>query len=1316
MKNITYIALGLFLWLSANTSAQSNDCINPLILNDKDQCTEINTTEKGFEVWVKLTAPAALNHISIQNLSLEEYPENELLDKVDYLLYAKDGLLAVPEASTFSKKEDNYIISNLNLKAGQIYYLALFFPEEIAARYQVCLHTQPDPYFLYSKFEQQLTLKLEDLFQFKIYNDQPKRRAFVNFKLYRWDKINSLVLEGKSKALYLNRGSNIYNGQLRLEDFEFECCEPYQDYLSPDSWSFGRGKFKVILTLIDENNQVLNKGSELYFSNPSKKEKSFQLTQADKLNVLTQPTGSSSGHIGDMRIYNPTNQTAMLIVGPYIIPSQNEWQGYVLPYECIRAIAPQETFTYKIEGYCMNAEKAPVLSEASFPPFKEWLSEEDFDKRWLRELAQNRKPSFLYNNKSDGEIILKSPYTGMFFPYNINIEQNLKQAAPLLLKTLQNITSVYDDGQIISIKTPLAQYPNKEKAAIIQHAFWKYTTALNGSDYSFDIFENMLKKQELVKTWYKQNKEKRPNFNKDIEGWWSLFDKDGENAQVFKLKENNKIRSFATGQLPIWNNTELTGSNAKFEPAKSKSYWWIGGAALAGAAGVIAWQTLKDGCKSDYEANIITKSPLCRNSTNSAFLSIESNCLDCVYEWSHGPKAVIAQIQEPGVYEVLITDPKGCSQTESIVIDWIEQTNFTIEGELNFCEGNSSELSIQTDCMDCTTFWIQNIDTLFTNTINITADSLYTYRAFLETAEGCEYIETIDIEPVQNLSLDITGDTILCDNEQGLLQAVTDCEDCSFAWTNKEIGNMGTNTEINISQGGTYSLTMTNVDGCAVTVEQFVQVNIIPDAVFSGYEFICGNKPATIIASADLENTTFAWSNGIEDSVLVSNEPGVYTLTMTSENGCTNEADIELVQIPAIEIEIEGNLELCPVQGFVKLAAVVSNCDFCNFVWTNGEMAPDAIINELGEVCVTAMNIETGCSASTCVTVVEAAPLEFEVLGETLLCAGDSTILSVEGIDSLSTYEWLNVNNTSTILSDTSFLVVEEAGEYCVTFFNENLCGGTQCIAVNNASNPIANNDLTNVNDTEPIELFPLGNDAGFQISLVEVEVLSEGVGEVIDINEMTFTFDTAEDFEGETINVSYVITDVCGQMDTALYTLLFNIEGKLAKPVIALKPFNQALTFRPSLPQYSIGILEGANTAFSPLWIQQIGGLQLSLTSEINEIYGVKEWVNWNYQLAFFENYSFPIHQIQMGLSGEYQLKQHPGFMLEVGVGLEKQGSIQSIDFPATQIFGVFNLQYQPTFWKSLETSFYGNFYELRKPLKGNNLYGVRAVLIFSQ
>ncbi len=1315
MRSIAYMILGLFWCLSNDLSAQSNDCITPLSLQAHEPCTEINTTEKGFEVWVKLIAPAALNHLSIQNLSLDEYPQNELLDKVDYLLYSKDGLLAVPEISTFSKKEDTYIISNLNLKAGQIYYLALFFPEEIDARYQVCLHTQADPYFVYSKFEQQETLTLDDLFQFKIYNDQPKRKTFVNFKLYRWDKINSLVLEGVSKALYLNRGNNIYNGQLRLEDFDFVCCAPYQDYLSPNSWSFGTGKFKVILTLVDENNQILNKGNELYFSYPSKKEKNFRLTEPNKLEVLVQPTGGSSGHIGDIRIYNPTNQTAMVVIGPYIIPSQNEWQGYVLPYECIRPVAPQETFTYKIEGYCMNAEKAPVLSDASFPPLQEWLSEEDFDKRWLRELSQNRKPSFLYNSKNDGDIILKSPFTDTFFPYSLDMDNNLRQAAPILLKTLQSIVAVYDDGRVQTV-TPVAKSQNKEKSAIVQHTFWKYTTALNGDDYSFTIFENMLKQQETVKTWYKQNKGKRDDFNQDIEGWWTLFDKVGERANVLKSKENNDVSAFSNVNLPVWTQAELTGSNAKFEPIQSRTPWWIAPVAVAGVGGIIAWQTLKDGCRSNYEADIFIKAPLCRNSTKGAFVAVETDCPNCDYEWSHGPIAATAQIEEAGVYEVTITDEKGCFQTESITVDWIQETPYTIEGELNFCEGKEAVLSIQTDCEDCSTFWIQNTDTLFTNTISVTADSSDTYRAFLRTVEGCEYIETIDIEPVQELVLNIVGDTVLCDGEQGTLAGITDCSDCSFAWHNKEIGDLGTQASINVAQGGAYTLTMTNTDGCSVTVEQFVQVDVVPDVGFSGNTIICGTKPATITASADLPNTTYLWSNGIQDSTLVTNEGGIYTLTVVAENGCANEVDIELEQVPAIEVEIEGNLELCLVGGSVKLDAVVSNCDVCTYEWTNGEMSADALIDELGEVCVTVMDTETNCSASTCVTVVQAPPLEFEIVGETLLCEGDSISLTVEGgaADTIDSYEWINVNDVSTILTNSSLLIVTEPGEYCVTYFNEALCGGTQCIAINNATQPIANNDITSINDTQPIELFPLGNDVGFGLTLVEVEILEETVGEITDLNDATFTFDIADDFEGEAINLSYVIMDACGQMDTALYTLLIEVEGKPAITHFELQAMTQPISFRPYLANISISIPEGNTTILRPLWIQSIGGLQLNMESSIGEAYGVKEWVNWNYQMGIFEQTTIPIHQMQIGISGVYQLPQHPSFTFEMGVGLEKLSSVYTIDLPHESIFGLLNLQYQPTFWKSLETQFYGNFYEPMKPLKGNSLYGVKAVLGF--
>ena len=1301
MKNFFYTLMLLFCQYFV-VLGQDNGCMFPLSFEGKSNCTEVQTEKNGSEVWLKFTAPAALNHISIKNLSLNQYPEEYWMNlgKMDYALYAKDRMLAMPQSSTFTRTDnDTYTISNLGLQAGQTYYLALFFPEDIAIDYSVCLHTQAEPFFLYSKFNQSTSPKTKDLFSFKVYNPSAKQKVFYNIKVYRWDAINTLLLEGKSKALFLNRGSNEYASELRVKDFNFECCDPYPDYLDDESWSFGKGKYKVIMQLVDEYNKPLAKSTEVYFSDPPKKEKSFGVTDASKLEIKTIPTGRSSGHIGDMSIYNPTNQTATLIVGPYVIPSEKDLQGYILPEECIYSLKPQKTFNYKIQGYCMNAERPAIALNGTFPPLSSWLSEEDFEMRWLRELAQNRKTSFLNKNKNYNGIALKLPFSDKFFPYAINVDEHLPEAAPVLLATLKNIIKVYDDlEERKKFKSPLDAYPTKEREAVIQHVFWKYATSMQSINYNVDVFENMLKAQEVTKDWYNSNKSKRASFNKDINAWWSLFNEVGEAANCWTFEGKDKEYDFSGRSLDIWQKIEMTGPNAKIEPPKSKAPYWIVGGVVAATAGVLLWQNLKVDCSDrNYTLSVSSDQPLCEVENAATILTVQTDCPDCDFIWSNNDRDSITTIDEPGIYNISIADKDGCGTNQDIMVDLVERPSMIIQGNTAFCEGKSTMLSFNTNCLDCPFEWNVGDATYITETI-IASESGF-YEATL-MKDGCEFEETAQVTMIQDLSLEIEGDLMFCGGEEGELRAITDCENCTYRWTYK--GNqdefISTEPNITIDKGGTYYLTITNPEECIALSEVFVNVTDIADVTFEGDPFICGNKSATIIVSADLDNSTFVWNNGVQDSMLVVSEEGVYTVTITSEDGCISKDSLFIEQLAPLEVEITGNPEIC--EGGFTILNAVTNCNICNYEWTNGELNQSAAIEDIGEdVCVTVTDIQTGCSASTCITTILGEPFETEISGDEIFCQGDPITLSVQPQNNYLNYVWFSENGT--IQEDTFSINVTESGLYGINIETVQGCFGEATIEIEQYESIQAIDDFETTTNGETLVLLPLENDLGVEVQLLSADFLAEENGTIEDVllENGVIVFNTNGMENGDTVQIEYTITGICGQIDTAIYEIIL---------LSGFKPHKNEISISSALKNGNRRINAISNEDLNTnafISIPHPTGIRFAQNFKVGKRTQLNEAISFHPQwLTPFHTNNFErINQIQFESSVIYTLSQKQNIAFKTGIGIDHLHLPQDSRYQLTQTtypFGQAAILYNPPKFKKLHLSLYSNLY---RPISSN-------------
>jgi hypothetical protein len=111
-------------------------------------------------------------------------------------------------------------------------------------------------------------------------------------------------------------------------------------------------------------------------------------------------------------------------------------------------------------------------------------------------------------------------------------------------------------------------------------------------------------------------------------------------------------------------------------------------------------------------------------------------------------------------------------------------------------------------------------------------------------------------------------------------------------------------------------------------------------------------------------NLSYAWTvDGLVFADIPNvtvNQPGVYLLTVTDENGCTAEQEITVLAdlvAPDLTISLVGNL--C-VDGEVILTGN-TDLPITSFVWSNGEVGESITVNTPGEYSITVSNVENGC-------------------------------------------------------------------------------------------------------------------------------------------------------------------------------------------------------------------------------------------------------------------------------------------------------------------------------------------------------------------
>ncbi|MEO6132553.1 MAG: gliding motility-associated C-terminal domain-containing protein, partial [Saprospiraceae bacterium] len=170
-----------------------------------------------------------------------------------------------------------------------------------------------------------------------------------------------------------------------------------------------------------------------------------------------------------------------------------------------------------------------------------------------------------------------------------------------------------------------------------------------------------------------------------------------------------------------------------------------------------------------------------------------------------------------------------------------------------------------------------------------------------DTANGCQCTDRVmvTIDTALTSLLLTPGDTIDCNTPMSGVQSTLGAPivDYDFFWTtaNGTIVGSSTSPDIDVSLGGTYTLTITNKDnGCEKSASAVVPASnkIISAVDVSLMNITCfGDANGSLTINGILGGIgpyTYQWSvNPQGGTSLSSLQPGQYSLTVTDQNGCS---------------------------------------------------------------------------------------------------------------------------------------------------------------------------------------------------------------------------------------------------------------------------------------------------------------------------------------------------------------------------------------------------------------------------------------------
>ncbi|MBX2928170.1 MAG: gliding motility-associated C-terminal domain-containing protein [Saprospiraceae bacterium] len=397
------------------------------------------------------------------------------------------------------------------------------------------------------------------------------------------------------------------------------------------------------------------------------------------------------------------------------------------------------------------------------------------------------------------------------------------------------------------------------------------------------------------------------------------------------------------------------------------------------------------------------------------------------YQWSTGAFTPDVLITSPGTYTLTATHPNGCVGTNTFTVTLIPVTPATIQGPATLCAGDFANLTVQPFS------YVSYLWSDGQTGQSITATQAGTYSVTATTAQGCDVTASITIASAPSPNPVISGNLAICPGASTTLNA-------GPGFTSYQWSDGGSTASLVTSQPGTYSVTVTNTQGCEGTASVTVTPSPVPSPVISGPSEICPGGLANLDAGAGY--VSYQWSSGTSGQQLSVNAPGTYAVTVTNAAGCSDSTSFTIAPAPVPNPAISGALSFC--QG--TNTTLNAGPGFSTYAWSNGGNSATNTVSAPGAYTVTVTNA-SGCSNTATVNVTATPNPVPAISGNLEICPGASTTLNVTG--SFSSYAWSTGGSGASITANA-------AGSYMVTVTDAQGCTGTTSatVSVLNAPTP----------------------------------------------------------------------------------------------------------------------------------------------------------------------------------------------------------------------------------------------------------------------
>jgi len=473
-------------------------------------------------------------------------------------------------------------------------------------------------------------------------------------------------------------------------------------------------------------------------------------------------------------------------------------------------------------------------------------------------------------------------------------------------------------------------------------------------------------------------------------------------------------------------------------------------------SGCVATQTVTVGNAGNVSSTPQQTDNTCASSANgSATVNVSGGTGPFTYSWTPNVSSgATANNLASGTYSVLVTDVNGCTTAQSFNITAPTALTSSSTATDVLCFGGSTGSGVVTVSGGTPGYsfsWSPAGGT------NDTATGLVagTYVVTVTDLNGCSVTQSVIVNQPLQLTTTTTTTPVNCTT---LGSATTSPSGGTGSYTYAWAPSGGTAaTESNLN-AGTYTVTITDVNGCTVT--QTASITQVATMSLGGSStnsdcFNSNNGSATVTVTGGNGPYTYQWSPAGGNNANASNlSAGSYTCLVTDANGCTATTAFTIGQPAQITSSGSSVPPTCNGGiGSATVSGITGGTSPYTYSWSpSGGTSATANVGFGSYTCT--ITDANGCTGTQSVAVSQPAAILATGTGNQVCPGSNATLIVVaSGGTAPYTYAW---NNGPTTTTQTLVATTSTQGTYTVTVTDANGCTQTATAALTLLATPVA--------------------------------------------------------------------------------------------------------------------------------------------------------------------------------------------------------------------------------------------------------------------